>query len=66
MKDFLMELFLENGERELPYRESPTGTLFAEARDRGFIEMIWLQKYDGLNLPYKLTAKALEYIKTND
>jgi hypothetical protein len=31
-----------------------------------FIELIKRPKYDEQNLPYKLTAKALEYIKAHD
>ena len=66
MKEYLMGLLLEHGDRAFPFRASITGDLFAQARNSNYIEMRLLSKYDEQNLPYKLTAKALEYIKSND
>jgi len=60
MRAFLMELFLNYGERAFPWRPSSTGKLFAEALYTGYIDST--NAYPS----YKLTAKALEYIKTND
>ena len=66
MKDFLLGLLLEHGDRAFPFRASITGELFAQARNSRYIDMIPCPVYDAHNLPYKLTAKALEYIKSND
>ncbi len=68
MKEFLLGLYLEYGERGLPYRykNGEYTRLFRIARDNTFIELIERPKYDAQELPYKLTAKALEYIKPHD
>jgi hypothetical protein len=68
MREFLLELYLEYGERGLPYRckNGEYTRFFVLARGEEFIELIKRPKYDEQNLPYKLTAKALEYIKTHD
>lgn len=68
MKEFLLGLYLEHGERAFPYRykNGEYSRLFILARDNGYIDMLTLPKYDLQNLPYKLTAKALEYIKAHD
>jgi len=68
MKEFLLGLYLDHGERAFPYRykNGEYARLFRIARDNTFIELIERPKYDAQELPYKLTAKALEYIKTHD
>lgn len=72
MKDFLMELFLEHGERAFGYNghKVTNGDIydrhFAQARYKDYIEYIMRDTYTVHLPPYKLTAKALEYIKTND
>ena len=64
MKEFLLGLYLEHGERDFAYR-SVYGTMFHKAYPE-LIELIKRPKYDAQELPYKLTAKALEYIKAHD
>lgn len=68
MKEFLLGLYLEHGERSFPYRykNGEYSRLFVLARGAEFIGLIELPKYDAQELPYKLTAKALEYIKAHD
>ena len=68
MREFLLELYLEYGERAFPYKykNGEYSRLFVIARGEEFIQNLTLPKYDLQNLPYKLTAKALEYIKTHD
>ena len=67
MREFLLGLYLEHGERAFPYiykEEYPR--FFVVARGEEFIELLKRPKYDAQELPYKLTAKALEYIKAHD
>ena len=64
MREFLLGLYLEHGERAFAYR-SVYGTMFHKSYPE-FIELIKRPKYDAQELPYKLTAKALEYIKAHD
>ena len=65
MKEFLLGLYLEYGERAFPYiyKNGEYSRLFILARDNDYLDTRTLPKYDSQNLPYKLTAKALEYIK---
>jgi hypothetical protein len=64
MREFLLGLYLEHGERDFAYR-SVYGTMFHKSYPE-FIELIKRPKYNTELLPYKLTAKALEYIKAHD
>lgn len=64
MKEFLLGLYLEYGERDFAYRPV-YGIMFSIAYPE-FIELIERPKYYAQELPYKLTAKALEYIKAHD
>lgn len=68
MREFLLGLYLEHGERAFPYKykNGESTRLFHLARGNDFLEMITRPIYDAQNLPYKLTAKALEYIKAHD
>lgn len=62
MKEFLLGLYIEYGNRTFPYRMAQeTGGIYvfgAALRD-GYIE----SNHNACTVPYKLTAKALEYIK---
>ena len=64
MREFLLGLYLEHGERDFAYR-SVYGIMFHKAYPK-FIELIKRPKYDAQELPYKLKDKALEYIKSHD
>ena len=70
MKDFLLELFLEHGDRAFGYRSDYMNDeytrLFTLAREGMLIEYLNRPQYTAELLPYKLTAKALEYINSND
>ena len=68
MREFLLGLYLEHGERAFPYRykNGEYTRFFVLARGEEFIELIKRPKYDTQELPYQLTAKALEYIKAHD
>ena len=68
MREFLLGLYLKYGERGFPYRykNGEYTRFFVIARGEEFIGLIKRPKYDAQALPYKLTAKALEYIKTHD
>ena len=68
MREFLLGLYLEHGERAFPYRykNGEYTRFFVVARGEEFIELIKRPKYHEQNLHYKLTAKALEYIKAHD
>ena len=68
MRELLLWLYLEHGERDFPYRykNGEYTRLFVIARGEEFIELIKRPKYDAQELPYQLTAKALEYIKAHD
>ena len=71
MKEYLMGLLLEHGDRAfgftIAYRDAGYTRLFTVARENAdFIELIERPQYTAELLPYKLTAKALEYIKSND
>ena len=63
MKEFLLGIYIEYGDRAFPYKNSmETGGQYmfgAALRDKYI-------KSTAMLAPYKLTAKALEYIKTND
>ncbi len=70
MRDFLMELYLEYGEREfVPHTREG---LFTEARwFMDFIDHVgWVKNSTNKNKTktskYKLTPKAIEYIKNLD
>ena len=67
MREFLLGLYLKYGDRSFPYRykNGEYSRLFHTAYPE-FIELIKRPKYDTQELPYQLTAKALEYIKSND
>jgi hypothetical protein len=59
MREFLLELYLQHGERE--FRVDPmSGTLWS-ARDRGHIAYIGF----GISPIYKLTPKALAIIRND-
>ena len=64
MREFLLGLYLEHGERDFAYK-SVYGAMFTIAYPE-FIGLLKRPKYDAQELPYKLTAKALEYIKAHD
>ena len=68
MREFLLGLYLEHGERAFPYRykNGEYTRFFMVSRGEEFIELLKRPKYDAQELPYKLTAKALEYIKAHD
>ena len=69
MREFLLGLYLEHGERAFPYVIDYDGApvhKFGQARALQYITLISRKKYNAELLPYKLTAKALEYIKAHD
>ena len=68
MREFLLGLYLEHGERAFPYRykNDEYTRLFTLAREGMLIEYLNRPQYTAELLPYKLTAKALEYIKAHD
>lgn len=69
MKEFLLGLYLEYGERAFAYLIAYDGApayKFGQAMALQYITLIPRKKYNAKLLPYKLTAKALEYIKAHD
>ena len=68
MREFLLGLYLKYGERAFSYRykNGEYTRLFTLAREGMLIEYLNRPQYTAELLPYKLTAKALEYINSND
>ena len=56
MREFLLELYLEHGEREFEWLHTEMRLL-----DQGYIE--WANSY---TMNQKITTKAIEYIKNLD
>lgn len=69
MKEFLLGLYIEYGARAFSYeyKNGEYSRLFVIAigLPSPFIERVDTDDFP-MFIPYKLTAKALEYIKTND
>ncbi len=64
MKEFLLEIWIGHGDRSFGYQQYLEEVqLFVDARDGGYIDYMSREKYTSEHLPYKLTPKALAYIK---
>ena len=68
MKEFLLGLYIEYGDRAFPYNNPSYCDSYVNhfTRARGVEYIIYAgdDSYTTEYLPYKLTAKALEYIKS--
>ena len=65
MREFLLELYLQHGEREFGFAVnflSLEESVFIEARTKYYIIYLGF----AAPIPYKLTPKAIEYIKNLD
>ncbi len=65
MREFLMGLYIEHGDREFE-RYNIAGNLFWGAYCELFISCQIDHAYHGNKTKYKLTPKAIEYIKSLD
>jgi hypothetical protein len=65
MREFLLGLYLQHGEREFTIDTNKFCMHYAWARDKGFLCLAEPAHYFARRVPYKITPKALALIRND-